>query len=260
MNKFPSIVGVLAVVVGVIGPADGLFAEVVSVDFNAPLQPGAASGTYSGTAVAPDLGTFWNGWLVPGSATWPGNVPNNSSSGVLNNSLGAATSTAFGTSVAVTLVSGWSAIDWGYNGLANWAPALMDDGLYTFASGSATAPVFTISGLAPGGTYNLYLYSENGSHYTSTTYFEVGGVAKAAANPGVPALSSSGAIAGRNYVFYQGLTAAMDGTISGKVWAGDANGASFNGIQLMAVPEPSTLALLATALFTVGCCTWRRRK
>ena len=127
-------------------------------------------------------------------------------------------------------------------------------------STTSTAPFATISGLNPGQTYNLYLYSASISGTSSTltnTYSIVGSGTYSAsitpANAGTYTL-------GINYAELS-VKAGGGGDISLAM-----NAAQISGFQLQAVPEPSVVALLGLAgaglllLARPRGLTWRNRR
>lgn len=126
--------------------------------------------------------------------------------------------------------------------------------LLSTAAVTTSAPgTFTLSGVAPG-TYNLYLYSENfdgdrGATFTVSSGTALNGITTAMnANQGT--LNSF--ILGVNYVEFLNVTPNLVGQITG-TWDAVINGGNsgegdFNGLQLVATPEPATLGLLAAGV------------
>lgn len=166
-------------------------AATVNVDFNVS---GSPSGHYTGTGAAPDPGTFWNGLTV---------APHNSgmtaslSSGSLLASDG---TTDTGFTVTLQNFNTYDAANDGQS--APFAPALLNDFIWV----APTQPplTFTVSNLLPGGSYDLYLYSQNGGYNNETTGFTVGGVPQIATNgPG----DLSGFVQNGNYVLYSSVIA-----------------------------------------------------
>jgi hypothetical protein len=201
------------------------------------------SGVYSGIGAAPDAGTVWNG-VTPGAALVQVGTPYTSSA--LVDSGGNAT----GATVTVQPVF------WAYDGAADSviAPALMHDYVFTPSAGGASTFTFSIDGLTSGGTYDLYLYSDTGAQVTD---FSVGGIVKTVANTA----GQTAFTLGSNYQLYEDVTA-TSGSISVSV-TGSATGPYYgviNGFQVVAVPEPSTIAMLATGLISLMAYSWRKRK
>jgi hypothetical protein len=211
-------------------------ASLINVDFGSTTGP---SPTYSGTAVAPDSGTVWNGLNPAANVTAFATY----TSGALVDSNGNATT------VTTTVNNSWD-----YYGASDSviAPDLMHDYLFT-----TTPPgnfTFSIDGLINGGLYNLYLYSDTGAQATD---FSVGGVVQQVVNSHAQSAWTPGA----NYTEYQGLVA-TGGTISVSVSGRSTLPITYgvlNGFQLQQVPEPSTIALFATGLIGLLTCAWRRK-
>jgi hypothetical protein len=228
-----------ATVVILYAPASLTAAVVINVDFNSIGQP---SGTYVGTAAAPDSGTIWNG--VAPSAKNVGY--SNFTSAPLVGSTGGPP-----TAVTVSLNSGIT-YDASTDGQPNlFAGALLNDFLYT-GSGTTT---MTINNLNPGGLYNLYVYSQNGSYNNDSTSFTFGGNTNVISNSGPTFTSSTsfastfvspGAYSG-NYLEFSGLVA-TGGVITGTFTENGPTNGAFSGFQLVSVPEPSSLILWALAI------------
>jgi len=136
--------------------------------------------------------------------------------------------------------------------------------------GTSSNPLgsFTLNNVAAG-TYDLFLYGANydynrGAAFTIT---EGGGTAVGGFTSTLNGLyggtQHGGFVLGDNYVEFTGVTVGADGTISG-TWGtvnnpvGLSGEGDFNGLQLVAVPEPSTLAFLGLGL--AGLLAVRRRK
>jgi hypothetical protein len=150
--------------------------------------------------------------------------------------------TATGTQIAVTADA--------FNGV--FAPGrtgdlglLMNDYFY-----SQTSWVMTITGLA-NGTYDLYYYAP--SHLAvDTGAFAVNGLAA----PNVTGSSTgSGDVQGLDWQVVTGVTV-TDGTLSAISQTGPNLFVGLSGVQIVAIPEPGSAALLA---FGAGI-LWLRRK
>lgn len=123
---------------------------------------------------------------------------------------------------------------------------------FAIATGGGTS-FFTISGLSAGGVYNIYLYGINGGYNSRGTSFTINSTTLSTVNT-----EANGATftLGDNYVLFSNVTASLSGDISGSWTANSAvsgsygvnNEGSFNGLQIVSVPEPSTWALLALGL------------
>lgn len=218
-------------------------ATTINVDFNAS-EPGSA-GTFSGPAAAPDSGITWNG-LTVGAKGNPAVVPGLTSGPLL-------TSTGLSTPVTVTL-GNFKTYDAFTDGRpATAAPALLSDFVYqeTLGPGGPNS-TFSINNLSAGFTYDLYLYAQNGGYASTATIFTINGSSKIATNAGdIPTL-----IADTNYVVFRGLVP-NSGTISGVFNdIKPADNAAFNGLQIVQIPEPTGLSLLAFG----GMLALRRRR
>ena len=213
---------------------------VVNVDFNS-----STSATYSGTAVAPDTGTFWNPVDVPGSFVAFSTV----TSGALTESDG---STSSPITVSVSNVNGIADA-----GPGSTVPAsdLMEDYLYTRASSGDET--FTLNNL-PSGNYDLYLYAQNASSQSAVTQFTFGSDVKTAANA-----ATNSFVINNNYVAFLGLTPvgnSISGTIHDATGTNDASALTgFQLVQHAPVPEPSSVLLLSLAAAALVA-SWCRRR
>lgn len=232
-------------------------AAVVNVDFDGQYQGYPTAATYSGTAAAPDTGTFWNSFLIQDAPDTPKTVFN------LTASDGSTPTT-----IDVTLngASGFSIrTDTGAN-FDQSGSDLLDDAAIQSPNNNGTPAnfeTFTIAGLTPGGLYDLYLYGTNGGTEGLGTAFTVdadgdpgtANVAQATTGgDGLGGTDNNGAgpfayTAGVNYVYYPGVIADGNGEIDGtfgQLGGENAvlNSGNFNGLQIVAVPEPAVLSLL----------------
>jgi hypothetical protein len=215
-------------------------AATINVDFGS----GGVSGTFSGTAKAPDAGTVWNGFNagaggIGATTVFPGTL---------------VTSTGAPSTVTLSLTNFFS-FDAGSGSASGIAPALMTDFIYQPGGvGPGGNPgTFSIGGLVPLATYDFYIYSQNAGFQNTATTFTIGGTTKVATNagqpPGTPLTTTF--IENTNYLRILGITASAGGIITGSFNdVAVANNAAFNGFQIVQVPEPSMLALtgLASAL------------
>src|SRR5262245_6055277 len=138
------------------GPASALV--TVNADFSStttsPPYANPPSGTYSGTAAAPDPGTIWNGLGIGAQGTFNATY----TSGTLSASDGSPTT------VTVTLNDFATYDVQGANGAgAGVAQALLNDYAYDFNNLTAPPSTFSISGIPTAVTYDLYIYSGGGN-------------------------------------------------------------------------------------------------
>jgi hypothetical protein len=267
---------ILPIVVGAIGAAGlaSVQAQLLDVNFiddsvnvaynggNAP-----APSAMSGAAVVGSAGDVWNGLggftysAFPSGATYtsgPLHYANGSASGVTL-SLSAPSGTYDANSVGFNNYSPFS-----WTSLANeqgsigypatpWAVLMAS----CLVANSTTANGFvTLSGLTPGGVYNLYTYNASdqneGTGRTST--FNVNGVTQTSTYAYQTTL-----VNGADYLEFAGVAASGTGTLTINFGNLGVSESDFNGLQLQAVvPEPGTLALAGAgmALWLLG----RRRK
>jgi hypothetical protein len=191
------------------------FATVVNIDINNGGTP-----TFVGVGAAPDLGTVWNG--VNNPATGQGG---SFSSGPLVDSFGGASTVTFGATVAEGSSS------WGGGG------DLFNDGIRAFNGNSAA---FTIGGLNSALTYNIYLYSSNGGGTGEGAAFTITGFGTQNVDG---TTGGPGYGLGTDYVVFSGITGVT--SLSGTYTNFTNPHGPFNGLQVEAVPEPSSLAMLA---------------
>lgn len=206
-------------------------ATVVNVDFSrdetGPLG-GNADVLFNATAAAPDSGTIWNEYDI--SLTGAGStIPVGYQVDDLVDSLGVATT------VDLELTSGW------YRAFNS---ALTGNNLqreWIFANNPSVG-VATLKGLNPATTYDLYLIAA-----TRDTLFTIGNTTKLA-TAGVNA-NIAGWADGVEYVVFQSLTPDSNGQLVFNLAGNTGETAGeLAGLQLVAVPEPSTALLVLGAL------------
>lgn len=119
-----------------------------------------------------------------------------------------------------------------------------------------TSAVFTLTGLAPNGHYDVYLYcASSNSAYQST--FTIG----SSSVTSTPGGFDGSFVANRDYVTFLDVTADGSGAIQGTFSGGNpSNFAMFNGLQLQQIPEPTALVLLLSGMTGLLAYAWRRRR
>jgi len=140
---------------------------------------------------------------------------------------------------------------------------LMGDYQALYGLPSVSAVTYTFSGLVPTTAFQIVCFGADDDSTHGGTVFTLatanGGAT--ASTSGVDRKISSGA--GVAYVSLNG-TADANGylTLTANVNKSTATWAGINGFQLQAtvVPEPGTLALLATGLVGLLCYAWRKRR
>lgn len=150
------------------------------------------------------------------------------------------------------LVSGANGI--GTGGNAPFADLLLFDYLFVV---SPSPVAFTISGLTAGQSYQFYFYSQAGGSGTTdrAAIFTLEGNTQS-----LTGFLAGAFVEGTNFVQFQVTPSgtSLSGTFARDL-ANSSNEAEFNGLQIIAVPEPSTVALLACALGLAGALRFRRR-
>ena len=217
---------------------------------NVDMVPGSDS-VYSGTAAAPDSGTFWNGYQW---SSWQyGSASNFKASD--------------GTTVTtVGFVNHYDFAGMGSSGSNN----LLDDGGQMWQTTWPYRADLYLTGLSTSQKYDLYLYATAGATAYGTA-FTIGGVTQLTAGGNDTSFVKGGStlVTGSNYVLFHNLMSDADGNIyiaaySNSIITGIANGGSdsgpINGLQLVSVPEPGTLVLLAVGLVGLLAYAWRKRR
>lgn len=142
-------------------------------------------------------------------------------------------------------------------GVSSWSdPSFVLDAMEAYAFSTSNDPVnMKLSGLAPGTVWELYIMS-HGDGAAQFGTFDLGGDVRATANQDVRPETAWGE--NINYVRFSSVVADASGEIN---WTmSKLNGSShmaLNGLQLVAVPEPTALGLLAGA--AIGIVISRRR-
>jgi len=240
--------------------------DSINTDYGGGNSPAPAA--MSGAAVVGSAGDIWNGLSGFNYSSYP----TGTTGGPYN--LLYANGTTSGATLSLTASSGTydaNSVNWGnyspfsWNSLADEQantgyPATPYANLFASMIVSHTAGVVdtvTLSGLAPDGSYNLYVYSAGDLNLASgatpgqrTSTFSVNGITQTC-------VWTSGVSTLVNGVDYLEFNAVADG--SGMLvinYGNSANGdeTDFNGLQLQSVPEPGTFAMIGAAMtfFLVG--------
>ena len=193
-------------------------------------------------------GSNANGPIASASTTWnhftagvnPLTAPNNTLTDLVD-------STGAATDVDVAFGSGWAGTYANNSeGVDNY---LFGDRAYTTAGGVGT---FTISGLVDGGSYNLALIGSSSAGFI--TDFTIAGAGTLTATGGSAGTTSNGPLSfneGVTHVLFENIVAtggAITFSTKQHIDTGSGLGSSvfgvFSGLQIQAVPEPSSAALL----------------
>jgi hypothetical protein len=212
----------ILLLLGGIGGAAFATNLVINVDFDDPAN-NASQHTYSGLAASPIGGSTWN------SITASGGGASVDSNGVALP--GGPITVTFSASGPIDLFTGVAVTP---------AEDLMREVIYN--SLGAGAQPFALSNV-PAGTYDLYIYSQNGQYKSAATQFDIGAASHTATNDGSATTFSEDT----NYVRFRDITVGGGGVISGTFTALTAAQSSFNGFQLVQLPEPTSLGILAIA-------------
>lgn len=201
-------------------------------------------GAYSGQGAYADAGNnYWNSFT-----TTTGGTNLLASDGV--------TSTTLSFSV-----SGIPEDQIGFGGPPEFAGNLLADYYYLYGTTPAT---FTIGGLTPGHSYEVYIYSQAGSSNSTdrAATFTLGGESR-----GLTAYTVDAFVEGTNYVLFHVSSIAstsLTGSFVGSLSGGQAgNEAELNGLQIVdlgatPIPEASTVTIVL-GLAALGCVATRRR-
>lgn len=164
-------------------------------------------------------------------------------------------STGASTSIGVTFDGLGGPDDWGYN---SGLKLLWRSGR-AFYNGPGNSGSFSITGLTPGSTYDLWIATSHignigdarGVGDWATANVNSTGASIAVDNTGQENNGSTW-VAGVNYVLFQNVVTGLDGKITMTEHAISPNltdaRVGFNGFQLVSVPEPSTVMLAGVGL------------
>lgn len=193
---------------------------LVNIDFN---KAGSSVGTAGGAAVVGAAGDTWNGIAV---AVSPGPAS------------GTNISLVDSTNAASDATLSYSA-DYGLDvGSSSFFPALLKDYLRV----QNAAGTVTIGGLSSAVTYDVYLYIASDTQNRVSTFTVDGATSSTAANSSDQTLTSF--VEGKNYLKF---TLSPDANDQIKITIHQGGGATqgnLNGLQIQAVPEPASLAIL----------------
>ena len=219
-------------------------AEVINFKVGSVGNPGSRSPTtFLGTQGAYSTSDMkaWN-YYYPG-------VTNNTGGSSASPYLNLLTSGSVATTVDFTMSSTTSQA-YGNVGWGSGAPANLINSSFVRA-GAGVTRTFSFAGLNPSFTYDLYLFglgdpNAQGTEFTVTD--NVGTTSQSTTGWSGMVTTGTGAVPwqlGKSYVVFTGLTPNGAGAMNG-TWADSVplsgETAGFNGFQLVAVPEPSSLA------------------
>lgn len=246
-------------------------ATVVNIDFNRLLAGGAVTNTFAGPGAAPDL---------PGNTTWNGLYRPNSGDGILATSLLNSAGVATTVSIDIpSLIGQGSTVTDQELGPSDSLLDLMSDGI-SIDSGLAGVLVSksgTIAGLAIGGVYDIYFYSQGDDNVADDQNDGQNGLFAITSSLGGPVVGSTkqtgydgvsggdeALVEGVEYVKFTATANSLgeiffkwENVVPGLNVTGDLvpnlgdNGSRYavlNGIQIVAVPEPSVALLGALGL------------
>ena len=215
--------------------ASSATATLINVDFNSS-GPGTSVGTFSGTGVL-------------GGGTWNGVAVNQNAQALASTALLDSAGAASGISVAIPAYQGaWNLAS---QPASSWKP-LLGDWVYLTAAGQSSATII-LSGLGISTTWDLVLYAANGTGEGSD--FTIGAITQRTTD----SLSIGSTLtAGDEYVRYNNVVSDGSGTIS-IGWNNYGTASALNGLQIQAVPEPSSAVAIALAM-VAGITAYRRRQ
>ena len=226
-------------------------AAVINIDFNTDIAGAPTLAPYAGASANGPIasGSVWNQFTL--SSPPDGQSMNN----LLDDS---GTETA----VAVAFGTGWAG---SYN---NGVPNnLQADRAYTSGGGTGT---FTVSGLTPGGTYNLALFVDDNDTGSIATDFTIGATTMMAfgGSAGTDVDGPLTFTAGETHALFSGISASVDGDITiSTTQAAGATFGSFPGLQIegsfgpddLAPPLITSISIVPSGIDAIVSFTWNSR-
>lgn len=239
--------GVLGIVLA--GWAATASATLLNIEINGRSASSQSTTDYSGAAAIGAIGDVWNHYAVDSFAgdTFLAVDPAQSSN--LAYADGTSSTLRFDLGLVTAHAETYTS-----NALASE---------YAFVKGGnvaweipPTSTTFALTGLAPNGAYNLYLYCASAeTAYQST--FTIGSTSVTS----TPGGFDGGFVLNRDYVTFMNVAADGSGRIEGTLSGGNPdNFAVFSGLQVMSIPEPSALVLLLVSMMGLLAYAWRRRR
>ncbi|MFA7345448.1 MAG: PEP-CTERM sorting domain-containing protein [Terrimicrobiaceae bacterium] len=198
-------------------------AVVVNFQLIEPLFP-----AYSGTAAAPDTGTYWNTVTINSASTasisytMPGSVF--ASDGATSSGI---TISSFTPSAGTGNVGVFTGGDSSF-------PLVRRD-LLTTGDGQVS---MVIGGLTANGEYDIYFYSQNAEFHSAVTDFTIGATTESVDNR-LSTQPPFSFVEGETYALFSSVVANGSGEITVSYTSPDFESA-FNAFQVVAVPEPGT--------------------
>jgi hypothetical protein len=223
-------------------------AGLIDVDFNGNSISTAYNGggpdpgpTQSGAVLIGSTGDIWNGFSDSdlGFTTTPNTPGPISASGL---ALNYANGSSSGVLMSLTASSSYDAQSFGNHSPFVTAGSPYQNLMQDLLVANSLETV-TLSGLAPNATFNLILYNagDNNVGAGRTSTFAVNGVTQTSDWDG----ATSTLVAGVDYVNYSSVTSDGSGNLVIDYGLSSGGESDLDGFQLLAVPEPSTWAMLA---------------